>query len=87
MQLTASPSVLGFAAFSLETMLAISAFTLEALLVIVTGSVSVLIFCMIITNPNRKPQEQKPMLALCAVALASVVIIGAITWATAFFRH
>jgi hypothetical protein len=68
-------------------MLAISAFTLEALAVIVTGCVSVLLFAMIITNPARKATDQKLMLSLCALSLASVVVIGSATWARAFFAH
>jgi len=68
-------------------MIAISAFTLEALAVIVTGCISVLLFAMIVTNPTRKVTDQRTTLSLCALSLASVVIIGVATWARAFFAH
>lgn len=67
--------------------LAISAFTLEALLVIVVGLIACLIFAAIVTNKQRDVEKNRPILVLLALAMAAVVIIGAATWATAFFHH
>ncbi len=67
--------------------LAMSAFTLEALAVIITGLLSLLIFCWIVTNPARNTRENKWILFLSALAIATVIIIGAVTWAAAFAAH